>query len=266
MQCVTSCTSVVSFFPGFDKYPEDNEHYYESSSEASTCTVQLESAADVGIIILQLYLQLQTVASGSTQSSFGIKRVQISLSRFNDVVHDTASSTIKIGAGLTCDQVYALLESFGVKVLGGRVPGVGVGGVLLGGGFSYFTDQYGLGVDNIISHDLVPPDGTFVHGLGVSTPPPERFVCPTFPEIHWDNAADDAYFIIALEETQQAIQAVAIAEGQSLADGILYNNYAPADTPLELLYGDKLERLREVEKRVDPGNIRVMVLTGGFKF
>lgn len=59
---------------------------------------------------------------------------------------------------------------------------------------------------------------------------------------------------------------MAIAEGQSLADGILYNNYAPADTPLELLYGDKLERLREVEKRVDPGNIRVMVLTGGFKF
>jgi FAD/FMN-containing dehydrogenase len=37
-----------------------------------------------------------------------------------------------------------------------------VGGFLLGGGYTYFTDQYGLAVDNIVSHKLVLPNGTFV--------------------------------------------------------------------------------------------------------
>ncbi|ESK88810.1 putative fad dependent oxidoreductase [Moniliophthora roreri MCA 2997] len=446
------------FFPGSDEYTEDNEHFYGSSSEVSTCTVQPESAADVGII-------LQVVANSTTQSPFAIKSgghgvargfsstpgVQISLSRFNDIAYDATASKVKIGAGLTWDQVYTLLEPFNVKVMGGRVPGVGVGGLLLGGGFGYFTDQYGLGVDNIVSLDLVLPDGTFtvvseasdpdlffalkggfnnfgiviaftmkaypqtdvwaanvIHPInststvhqaiadwsatnddlkGVVIPLyahvggqtllvtslfydapmqpsifddfinvpgatmqvsgvmslaqvgealfgglvgnpnrgskhtvpithytvaildeiksqfekivsdaqtndrpfiivnivvepfvqpfahstdsayphlPERSVCPTMLEINWYNATDDAYFLNALEEAQQAIQAVAIAEGQSFADDILYNNYAPADTPLELLYGDNLKRLKEVKERVDPGNI--MGLTGGFKF
>ncbi|ESK84491.1 FAD-binding domain-containing protein [Moniliophthora roreri MCA 2997] len=44
-------------------------------------------------------------------------------------------------------------------------------------------------------------------------------------------------------------------QGQSFPDDILYNNYAPADTPLELLYGDNLGRLREIKRRVDPENI-----------
>jgi hypothetical protein len=54
--------------------------------------------------------------------------------RFSDVVYNPGSQTADIGAGLIWDDVYAALESHGVNVVGGRVSGVGVAGLTLGGG------------------------------------------------------------------------------------------------------------------------------------
>ena len=56
------------------------------------------------------------------------------MSRFNETKVNSAPGTVEIGAGLTWDQVYAVLEPTGVNVVGGRVPGVGVAGLTLGGG------------------------------------------------------------------------------------------------------------------------------------
>ena len=64
------------------------------------------------------------------------KGVQIALSRFNKTKVDDTSGTVEVGAGLTWDQVYAALEPTGVNVVGGRIPGVGVAGLTLGGGES----------------------------------------------------------------------------------------------------------------------------------
>jgi FAD/FMN-containing dehydrogenase len=56
------------------------------------------------------------------------------MSRFNKTKVNSRSGTVEVGAGLTWDQVYATLEPTGVNVVGGRVPGVGVAGLTLGGG------------------------------------------------------------------------------------------------------------------------------------
>jgi len=60
--------------------------------------------------------------------------VQIALSRFNSTKLNPIDGTVEIGPGLTWDQVYAILGPTGVTVVGGRIPGVGVAGVTLGGG------------------------------------------------------------------------------------------------------------------------------------
>ncbi|ESK84493.1 FAD-binding domain-containing protein [Moniliophthora roreri MCA 2997] len=450
------------FFPGSDAYTRDNAHFTQASSQDSTCSVEPESADDVSTI-------LRIVSSGDTQSPFAVKGaghtgnvgfssttgVQIALSRFNAVEYDASTSTVKIGGGQIWSDVYTQLAPSGVKVVGGRVPGVGVGGLALGGGYSYHTDQYGLTVDTIVSHDLVMPNGTFVtvtnetdselffalkggfNNFGIVTSftlqahpqtdvwsatvnypvnasstvnpmienwstsntdlkgvilstygasgtnedesflsvqlfydaptppgglfdgflnvpganvnligttsfpaalgtlngafgglnpprtirntvpithytvgildemkaqlqrivnetrdsnrsfislvittepfvqpnahstdsayphPSDRFVCPSVIELDWQDPASDEFFVNLVAETQQAIQTRAIQEGQSSPNAILYNNYAPANTPLELIYGDNLSRLREVKRRVDPEN--VMGLAGGFK-
>ena len=58
------------------------------------------------------------------------------MTRFNKTKVDYTFGTVDVGAGLTWDQVYAVLEPTGVNVVGGRVPGIGVAGLTLGGGES----------------------------------------------------------------------------------------------------------------------------------
>jgi len=58
------------------------------------------------------------------------------MTRFNETKVNSTCGIVEVGAGLTWDQVYAALEPTGVNVVGGRIPGVGVGGLTLGGGES----------------------------------------------------------------------------------------------------------------------------------
>ena len=60
--------------------------------------------------------------------------VQISMSRFRDIVLNEEEGTVEIGAGLTWTDVYSYLIPKGLNVVGGRVDGVGVSGFILGGG------------------------------------------------------------------------------------------------------------------------------------
>jgi FAD/FMN-containing dehydrogenase len=60
--------------------------------------------------------------------------VQIAMARFNDTKFHHEDLTVEAGAGLTWDQVYEVLSPIGVNVLGARRPGIGVGGLTLGGG------------------------------------------------------------------------------------------------------------------------------------
>jgi hypothetical protein len=56
------------------------------------------------------------------------------MTRFNETKVNSKYGTVEVGAGLTWDRVYETLGPMGVNVIGGRVPGVGVAGLTLGGG------------------------------------------------------------------------------------------------------------------------------------
>ena len=62
-----------------------------------------------------------------------------------------------------------------------------------------------------------------------------------------------------------SIQARAVEEGQSRWDAVLYPNYALIDTPLELLYGSNVQRLRDLAAKYDPIGL-MSGFTGGFHF
>jgi len=83
------------------------------------------------------------------------KGILIYTGKFSQVTYDPASGTAVVGSGLTWDVVYQRLQEHNAIVVGGRVPGVsgrhdslgrailnlityqvGVGGLLLGGGWS----------------------------------------------------------------------------------------------------------------------------------
>ncbi|KAI0043440.1 FAD-binding domain-containing protein [Auriscalpium vulgare] len=155
------------YYPGDSSghYAADNEHWGVTSSAASACSVEPGSVTDVSKI-LQIIASTKTpfaVKGGghATNPGFSSTRgVQIAMTRFNQVVNNAAAGTVDIGAGLLWDEVYSALDGTGQNVVGGRIQGVGVAGVTLGGGYSWKTNQYGLAVDNVVSYNLVLPNGT----------------------------------------------------------------------------------------------------------
>lgn len=60
--------------------------------------------------------------------------VQISMIRFSEVIYISSTETVEIGSGLVFDEVYDALAPYNRSVAGGRLAGIGVGGLLLGGG------------------------------------------------------------------------------------------------------------------------------------
>lgn len=79
----------------------------------------------------------------------------IDLASFDRRQLSADGSSIKVGTGNRWVSVYEALEGSGRTVLGGRVPDVGVGGLLLGGGIPNFSSLYGLACDYVISYTAV---------------------------------------------------------------------------------------------------------------
>lgn len=57
----------------------------------------------------------------------------IDLGRLNEVKIASDRKSVKIGAGMRWGDVYSILDPEGLTVFGGRIPMVGVGGLLLSG-------------------------------------------------------------------------------------------------------------------------------------
>lgn len=58
--------------------------------------------------------------------------------------------------------VYTELEKDGRIVAGGRVDNVGVGGLLLGGGLSFYAGHDGFACDGVVAYEIVLADGSIV--------------------------------------------------------------------------------------------------------
>ncbi|KAF9472666.1 FAD-binding domain-containing protein [Pholiota conissans] len=177
--CVQIAHSISSasevFYPGDPLYDKGIYHYSAWSSQKSKCVVEAGSPQDVGKILFIL---------GRTKTPFAVKGgghatnpgfssspgVLISMYRFSEITYHAASNTADIGVGLICDDVYATLDPLGVTVLGGRVTGLGIAGFTLGGGYSWKTNEYGLGVDNVVAFQLVQPNGRIVTVTKTSDP------------------------------------------------------------------------------------------------
>jgi FAD/FMN-containing dehydrogenase len=88
--------------------------------------------------------------------------VLIDMSLFDQVTPSPDGTTALIGAGCRWVQVYRTLAQRGLAVVGGRNSAVGVGGLTLGGGLSFFSPRFGLVCSNIVEYEVVLADGSVV--------------------------------------------------------------------------------------------------------
>ncbi|KAF7886831.1 uncharacterized protein EAF02_003478 [Botrytis sinoallii] len=114
------------------------------------------------------------VRSGGHASFAGASSIQngilVNLQKLNTVQLSADRGTVSIGPGNTWYDVYQVLDPLGISVVGGREAGIGVGGLTLGGGISYFSGKYGWACDNILNYEVVLADGSIINASPTSHP------------------------------------------------------------------------------------------------
>ena len=74
--------------------------------------------------------------------------VLLSSSRLTRIALSSDNSHVSVEPGNLWGDVYEYLEPFGLSVVGGRIGSVGVPGLLLGGGVSFFGEEHGFASSN----------------------------------------------------------------------------------------------------------------------
>ncbi|KAH8654145.1 hypothetical protein BGZ60DRAFT_386656 [Tricladium varicosporioides] len=85
------------------------------------------------------------------------------LPKFDDEVQKYSGPAFKGGSGVIARDLYKAAEDKGKIVVGGEGQDVGVlGGYIAGGGHSPMSPTYGMAADQVLSINIVTPDGEFV--------------------------------------------------------------------------------------------------------
>lgn len=144
---------------------EDLETGYWSITAQLTpeCIVKAQSTQDVSVAVRTLVSSkpfglCKFAVRGGGHTPWPANNIEdgvtIDLSWLNETTYNEDSSTATIGAGSRWVQVYEALSPLGVTVPGGRAGTVGVAGLILGGGNSFFSARTGLVCDNVANFEV----------------------------------------------------------------------------------------------------------------
>ncbi|KAK3358151.1 putative oxidoreductase [Lasiosphaeria hispida] len=183
--CCLALLSLFSdkvFFPGSQGYNASQSSYFsqQHSQIAPLCVVSPTSPEDVSAVIVSLTSTASllesddeapgcrfAIRSGGHSSIPGAANiadgVTIDLRTLNEIELSDDKSIVSIGPGARWGDVYTKLEIDGLSVAGGRVSQVGVGGLVVGGGISFFSPRYGFTCDSATNFEVVLADGSIVN-------------------------------------------------------------------------------------------------------
>ncbi|KAJ6786099.1 hypothetical protein PWT90_05987 [Aphanocladium album] len=149
-------------------YDFQENRYWSQQQEFTrpTCRFSPTRAEDVSLAILTFRVtQCKfAVKSGGHGAFSGASNIQdgvtIDLIHLTDVKLSEDKKVASVGAGNTWYNVYEKLTPQNLTVVGGRVSPIGVGGLTLGGGISFFSARYGWACDNVHNYQVVLADGS----------------------------------------------------------------------------------------------------------
>ncbi|KAG6161586.1 hypothetical protein E4U11_003316 [Claviceps purpurea] len=155
-------------WPGSTLYNLEEQQYWsqQQSSTLPACRLAPESASGVSLAVLTARVTRCAFAvKGGGHASFkGASNIQggltIDLRALNQTVVAADRREVSVGAGNVWVRVYEALKPMGLGVIGGRVSAIGVGGLTLGGGMSFFSNRFGWACDNVNSYEIVLADGS----------------------------------------------------------------------------------------------------------
>jgi FAD/FMN-containing dehydrogenase len=86
----------------------------------------------------------------------------IDLSAMHAVHVDQKKGTVHVQGGATLADVDRQTQIFGMATPTGNVSKTGIAGLTLGGGFGHLRRKFGLGIDNLVSAEVVTADGAVI--------------------------------------------------------------------------------------------------------
>jgi len=94
----------------------------------------------------------------------------IDLRRLNKVTIDPDAKRARVQGGAVWNDVDQAAQQHGLAVTGGHVTHTGVAGLTLGGGLGHLHRKYGLSSDNLVSVQVVTPDGRVLRAAADENP------------------------------------------------------------------------------------------------
>ncbi|KAI1277128.1 hypothetical protein F5Y07DRAFT_113986 [Xylaria sp. FL0933] len=167
---IAANTNIDVAYPLDLDYISEQSKYWSTSCSAlkPTCILFPTSAAEVSTII-------QTINEGN--ENFAIKSgghnpndhfssvaggPLISTARLDEAALDANTGVLRMGPGNRLDDIADKLQGSGWTFVGGRIGNTGTGGLMLGGGLSYMSAQYGWAASSALEYEVVLANGTIV--------------------------------------------------------------------------------------------------------
>ncbi|KAH7374592.1 FAD binding domain-containing protein [Plectosphaerella cucumerina] len=160
-----------TLFNGTDGYTFESETQYWSARnhQDPACVFVPENAQQVSFAVTTFTLTLTrfAVRGGGHMpivgsNSIGSDGVLLSTTGLSGLALNGDKTVVSVGAGNRWRDVYGFLQPHSLAAVGGRIGGVGVPGLLLGGGISFHSSQYGFASDNVVRYEAILASGAVV--------------------------------------------------------------------------------------------------------
>ncbi|KAH9992264.1 FAD-binding domain-containing protein [Xylariaceae sp. FL0662B] len=145
------------------------ENWSQACVAEPYCIVQPTNTEDVSKVVKVIkYFGVKfAIRSGGHSPNPGWSSTEggllLDLQKIAQISLSTEKKVAIIGPGARWGDVIATLDAQGTSVIGGRIPAVGVGGLILGGGFWHFSGEFGMAADNVKNFEVVLADGVVVN-------------------------------------------------------------------------------------------------------
>ncbi|KAL4740259.1 hypothetical protein BDV11DRAFT_169303 [Aspergillus similis] len=96
--------------------------------------------------------------------------ITVDLGLMNCTTYDPETGIASLQPGGTWAKSYQELEKHGRMVAGGREGKVGIGGLLTGGGKTFYTCRIGFACDQVVNYELVLADGSIANVNATTNP------------------------------------------------------------------------------------------------
>ena len=150
--------------PRDEGWDEARQAWNRAVDQRPAAVVLAETADDVAAVVdfaRANGLQIAAQGTGHGAGALGdlADTILLKTERMRDVAVDTATRTVRVGAGVLWQEAADAADAHDLAVLAGSAPDVGVVGYTLGGGMSWLARKHGLAAANVTSAEVVTADG-----------------------------------------------------------------------------------------------------------